>query len=359
MVGKRKSDATASRRMKHVIAGFVVALSILFGQPGGTPAIAAEPSAVVIMYHRFGETRYPSTNIRLEQFEAHLAEIASGGYTVRPLPEIVAAMRSGRELPPKTIAITIDDAFLSVWTDAWPRLRAARLPFTLFVATQSIDRNTPGYMSWDQIRELAAAGVTIGSQTVTHPHMPLMSDARNAAELRDSNARFEKMLGKRPTLIAYPYGEYSLSVRRVAEQAGFAAGFGQHSGVLYPGSDFFYLPRFAMNEAYGDLARFRLAANALPLPASDITPADPFLKKGANPPLFGFTVSAEIAKRLRLLTCYASGQGKVRIERLGETRIEVRMNQVFAAGRTRVNCTLPAGKGRWHWLGRQFLVPRR
>jgi len=359
MVGNIDLKETARRPLRRVFAAATLLASILAGPPGTMPAAAAEPSAVVIMYHRFGESRYPSTNIRLEQFEAHLAEIASGGYTVRPLPEIVAAVRAGRMLPPRTIAITIDDAFLSVWQEAWPRLRRAGLPFTLFVATQSIDRATPGYMGWDQIRELAQAGVTIGSQTVSHPHMPLLSDERNAAELRDSNARFEEKLGKRPTLIAYPYGEYSLAVRRVTEQAGFAAGFGQHSGVLHQGADFYYLPRFAMNESYGDLKRFRMATNALPLPASDITPADPFLKQGANPPLFGFTVSRDVVKRLSLLACYASGQGKVRIERLGDTRIEVRMNQPFAAGRTRVNCTLPAGQGRWRWFSRQFLVPRR
>lgn len=358
MVGKSRSNKTPRRLVKRAIAVAGLAVGLLSGL-GALPAVAAGSSAVVMMYHRFGESRYPSTNIRIEQFEAHLAEIASGGYNVMPLPEIVAAVRAGRELPPKTIAITIDDAFLSVWKEAWPRLRAAKLPFTLFVATRPVDRDAPGYMSWDQIKELVAAGVTIGSQTETHPHMPLLSDERNAAELRKSNARFEEVLGKRPTQIAYPFGEFSLAVRRVAEQAGFVTGFGQHSGVLYPGSDFLYLPRFALNEAYGDLKRFRLAGNTLPLPVSDITPADPFLKQGANPPLFGFTVADEIAKQLGRLTCYASGQGKVRIERLGDTRVEVRMNAPFAVGRTRVNCTLPAGRGRWRWLGRQFLVPPR
>lgn len=359
MVGKFRLNEAARRPLRRAVGAAVLAAGILTGQPGTMPASAAGSSAVVIMYHRFGDERHPSTNIRLEQFEAHLAEIASGGYNVRPLPEIVAAVRAGRALPPKTIAITIDDAFLSVWKEAWPRLRKAGLPFTLFVATRPVDRGTPDFMNWDQIKELSDAGVTIGSQTESHPHMPLLSDARNEAELRNSNARFEEKLGKRPSLIAYPYGEYSLAVRRVAEKAGFTAGFGQHSGVLYPGSDFFYLPRFAMNESYGDIKRFRMATNALPLPATDITPADPFLKQGANPPLFGFTVSQEIAKRLSLLACYASGQGKVRIERLGDTRIEVRMNQPFGPGRTRVNCTLPAGHGHWRWLGRQFLVPRR
>lgn len=359
MVGKNNLQENIPRPLTRAIAIAGVAVASLFAQPGEAPARAAESSAVVIMYHRFGESEHPSTNVRLEQFEAHLAEIASGGYTVRPLPEIVAAVRAGRPLPPKTIGLSIDDAFLSVWTEAWPRLRRAGLPFTLFVVTDPVDRNAPGYMSWDQIRQLAAAGVTIGSQTRSHPHMPFQDDARNAAELSASNARFEEMLGKRPTLIAYPYGEYSLAVRRVAKQAGFAAGFGQHSGVMDTASDFFYLPRFSMNESYGDVKRFRMAATALPIPTKDITPADPFLASGANPPLFGFTVMGDIVKRLDRLACYASGQGKVRIERLGDTRIEVRMNQPFGRGRTRVNCTLPARGGRWHWFGRQFLVPRR
>jgi len=359
MVGKSRPKERGDRPFRRTVACAGLALGILSGLPLAAPALAADPSAVVIMYHRFGDARYPSTNVRIEQFEAHLAEIRDGGYTVRPLAEIVAALRAGRELPPKTIALTIDDAFLSVYEQAWPRLRQARLPFTLFVATRPIDEKKPDFMSWTQLRELADAGVTIGAHTATHAHMPMLSDERNREEIKESSASYEAMLGKRPRLFAYPYGEYSLAVRRIAREAGFDAAFGQHSGALYRGTDFFGLPRFAMNEHYGDVKRFRLAANTLPLPASDITPAETYLKTGANPPLFGFTVAGDIAKRLNLLACYATGQGKVRIERLGDTRIEVRMNQAFPSGRTRVNCTLPAGKGHWRWLGRQFLVPRR
>ena len=123
---------------------------------------AAEPSAVILMYHRFGEGAYPSTNIRLDQFETHLAEIAAGGYRVLPVAEIAAALRAGRPLPDRTLGITIDDAFLSVYREAWPRLRAAGLPFTLFVATDPIDDGLADYMSWDQLREMAEAGVEIG-----------------------------------------------------------------------------------------------------------------------------------------------------------------------------------------------------
>ena len=321
-------------------------------------AFTAE-SAVVVMYHRFGESAHPSTNVTLEQFDAHLAELAGGGYVVKPVPEILAAIRAGRTLPENTLGISIDDAFLSAYREAWPRLRRAGLPFTLFVATDPLDRGAPGYMSWDQLRELAQAGVTIGSQTASHPHMPLLSAERNAAELEKSNARFKAELGAAPQLIAYPYGEYSLAVGAVARAAGFAAGFGQHSGVIHTGSEVYNLPRFAFNESFGDVARFRLAGRALPLHESDVTPADCFLSGGSNPPLFGFTVNGIAPARLSRLACYVSGQGKARIERLGERRIEVRMAAAFGPGRTRVNCTLPEADGRWRWFGRQFVVPRR
>lgn len=321
------------------------------------PAIAAD-SAVVLMYHRFGESKYPSTNVTVDQLEAHIEELSNGSYAVKPIPEIVAALRNGRPLPENTVGISVDDAFLSVYSVAWPRFLKAKLPFTLFVATKPVDNRLSGYMSWEQIRELAAAGVTIGSQTATHPHMPLMSPTHNAAELKNSNARFKTELGRVPTLIAYPYGEYSLDVGEVTRKAGFTAGFGQHSGVMHRDSDFFYLPRFAFNEAYGDIRRLRVAARALPMYANDITPADTLIKATGNPPLFGFTIDKISPSRLSRLACYVSGQGKARIERLGEKRIEVRMDQAFRPGRTRINCTLPEKDGRWRWFGRQFVVPR-
>ena len=116
------------------------------------PPVFAADSAVVLMYHRFGESRYPSTNVTIEQFESHLAEIIEGGYTVLPLPELIKSVREGRPLADKTVAISIDDAFLSVYREAWPRFKKAGVPVTLFVATDPIDDGTGGYMNWDQIR---------------------------------------------------------------------------------------------------------------------------------------------------------------------------------------------------------------
>ncbi len=118
-----------------------------------TPALAAN-SAVVFMYHRFGETTHPSTNTTIAQLESHIELLTSGGFTVLPLPDIVAAIREGRDLPDRTVGLSVDDAFLSLYTEGWPRFREAGLPLTLFVATGPIDRGYSNYMSWDRIREV-------------------------------------------------------------------------------------------------------------------------------------------------------------------------------------------------------------
>ncbi len=319
------------------------------------PARAADWAAVV-MYHRFGEDKYPATSIRLDQFEAHIRELTSGAYTVLPLGEIIRRLRRGEDLPDRTVAITIDDAYQSVYREAWPRLKAAGLPFTLFVATDPVDDNLPGFMSWDQIREIAAAGATIGSQSASHLHMPANSPGTNTRDLAKSNARFVAELGKTPEFFAYPYGEAGLAVTKVVRDAGFVAAFGQHSGTVYGGHDMFSLPRWPMNENYGGMTRFRRAINALPFRVKDVTPGDTTL--GRNPPAFGFTIDDSIGN-LKNLNCYSSYHGgPLRLERLGERRIEIRLDRPFPPGRGRINCTVPGPEGRWRWFGTQFYIPK-
>ena len=109
----------------------LIAITITAGLPS-LGAYAAD-YAVILMYHRFGENDYPSTNIRLEQFDAHLKTLASSDYNVMALADIIDRLQDGQPLPERTVAITIDDAYLSVYTEAWPRLQAYGFPATVFV----------------------------------------------------------------------------------------------------------------------------------------------------------------------------------------------------------------------------------
>ena len=120
------------------------------------------------MYHRFGEDTYPATNIRIEQFDAQLAHIRNRGYHVIPLEDLIAAFKDGKELPERAVVITIDDAYRSIYDVAHARLRQFDFPYTVFVATDAVDEGLPAYMSWDQMRELAAEGVTFANHGAAH-----------------------------------------------------------------------------------------------------------------------------------------------------------------------------------------------
>ncbi|MBF0247938.1 MAG: polysaccharide deacetylase family protein [Alphaproteobacteria bacterium] len=314
-----------------------------------------DDGASVIMYHRFGEEEFASTNTTLKQLDAHIAELTNGSYAVMALPDMVSVLRTGSGFPKKAVGLSIDDAYLSVYTEAWPRLRKAGVPFTVFVATEPVDKGYAHYMSWDQIREMAKDPlVTIGSQTATHPHMIDNSAEINAAELDSSNRRFFDELGKTPELIAYPFGEYDGAVIQAAKQAGFIAGFGQHSGAFGVGDDIYALPRFAMNEQYGDIERLRLSAGALPMAVEDFLPANTVVSPRDNPPAVGFTVTPAL-ERPEDVACFSNHEGRLNLERIGP-RFEVRMTTPLPQGRTRINCTAPARDGRWRWLGRMFYV---
>ena len=364
MCGKYRLSIIGAWTGKKLICPGLILLFILLG--GFNPGLMARraqagemvSSAVIFMYHRFGEADYPSTNVRIEQFAAHLAEIKAGGYNVMPLPDIIATFRRQETLPERTIALTIDDAFLSVHDRAWPMLAKAGLPFTLFVATNAIDAKRPGHMTWAQLRAMAAAGVSIGNHTGSHGHLPDASQERLEEELTRSNARFRAELGFAPKLLAYPYGEFGLREKKAAQAAGFIAAFGQHSGVAHSGEDLYGLPRFALNERFAGVERFRLAGNGLPLPVSDVLPADTVLR-GDNPPAFGLTVGESIGS-LRTLACFASNQATAaQLERLGSRRFEVRLEKPFAPGRGRINCTLRAKDARWRWFGTPFYIPKK
>ena len=309
-------------------------------------------SAVILVYHRFGEGQFPSTSIRMEQFRSHVLELRRKRYNILPITEIIQKINNREKLPDFTIGLSIDDAYSSVYEKAWPLLREANIPFTLFISTDVVDRQATGYMSWDQIRELKSSGVTIGSQTKSHKHLPLISIEDAKQEIDKANVRIKREIGLRPDLFAYPYGEYNSSVRELIIDRGFKAAFTQSSGALHSYSDKFSLPRFALNERYGGIDRFRLVVNALPLPVDDVLPMDPLLVE--NPPAFGFTVDKSVGS-LRQLACFSSNEGELRLERLGR-RIEARFNTMLPKGRSRVNCTLPGPNNRWRWFGVQFLV---
>lgn len=316
-----------------------------------TSARAADPpaSASILLYYRFGEDRNPTSSVRLDQLEAHIAELAAGRYRVLPLADIVEAFRTGKALPPRAVAITVDGGYVSTYREAWPRLRAAKIPFTVFISPETADRGGELFVGWDGLREMRASGVGIGITTTG----TLRQSARSE-ELARLRERTKEKLGQAPTLFSFAGGEFTQATRKAVGEAGYVAAFGQQQGAAHSQQDLMSLPRFALTQSFGDLPRFQRVASALPLPVTDLSPLDTLL--GVNPPLVGFTV--EGVSGLDKLSCSASHEsGPLKVEVLGDTRVEIRLSRPFPPGRGRVTCTMSGPEGRLRWLGLPFVVP--
>ena len=300
-------------------------------------------SLSVIMYHRFGEDEYPSTNTTGEQLAEHIELLKQR--RVLPLAEAIRRLRAGERLA-DAVAITVDDAFLSFYENGLPSFVAADLPLTLFVSADSVGKG--GYMGIEALKEAMASGlVAIGNHGASHSSFIGLGEAEIKAELEESQSFFAERLGVVPTLFSYPYGEAGEREIQLLGESGFQAAFGQHSGAIGVDSEWFYLPRFALNERYGTRRRVVTALDAKPLALRLSAPRQP-----ASP--FGeITLRILRAKDGEGLTCFSGGK-RVKMSRDGEV-LRLHLAKPFASGRNRINCTKKKDGG-WGWFGWQFAI---
>jgi len=318
-------------------------------------------TAVVLMYHRFGEDRYPETSIKIEQFEDQLALLTSEGFSVVPLSRLLAALTKGQPLPPKAVVITIDDAYRSIYEVAYPRLRKYAVPFTVFVATDPVDNRFPAYMSWEQMREMALNGATYANHGASH--LSVIEAGRGeseedrirrvVADVEKGRKRLFEELQTLPNAFAYPYGEFDSSIATELRKLDYIC-FGQHSGAVGPDSDRCALPRFAVAEAYADLDEFRIKVESLPMPVVALTPWEPVVDEKL--PEIDVTLGEMDARRGEL-SCFVGGQGRVPIRWIEEgKRFSVAPRQPLGPGRNRVNCTMLRNDGHYYWFSHPWFV---
>ncbi len=316
------------------------------------------------MYHRFGSDHHRATNIRLEQFEAHLQHLQEGGYRVWPLEKLVRHLRTNRPIPDRVVSITIDDAYRSIYTEAYPRLRALGWPFTVFVSTDGVDNHYTAFLGWDQMREMAANGATFANHSSSHDHLvdrragedePAWAK-RIRADIDHAQRRLIDEIGHAPMLLAYPYGEYNPALLALVRKMGYT-GFGQHSGPAGNHSDSAALPRFPMSEQYGKLKNFRVKVASLPFPIQRVSPSSPVLTDAQAAPKLTITLLPTDA-RLTGLSCFASGMGTATItwENKAERRFSVTAETPPKRRRSRYNCTAPSPhSGRYYWYSHPWL----
>ena len=325
---------------------------------------AAGQGAVVLVYHHVSAETPPSTSVTPEQFAEHLDYIADHGFDVVPLGRIVEAFENGERLSPRTVAITFDDAYASVHDTAMPMLAARGWPFTVFAATDAIDQGLNGYMSWDALRAVVAAGGDVQNHSAAHDH--LVRRRRGESEtawrrrvledLQEAQRRIRTETGRAPTLFAYPYGEFDAALAALVREAGLV-GVGQHSGAAHPGTLATAVPRFPVNRAHADLATLGDKLNSLPLPVARRAPRDGLLEGGEVRPELVIEL-ADASIEPGGLTCFVAGQPPALVKWRGRVAT-VRAREPLRPGRSKYTCTMPSAEspGRYHWQSFPWMLP--
>ena len=304
------------------------------------------------MYHRFNENKYPSTNIKMEIFEEHIKIIKNSSFNFLNPNNFDEQFKKPKLK--KEILITIDDAFESFYTEAWPYLKKNKIPFILFVSTEPVGKR--GYMTWKQIKEIESNDfVYIGHHSHTHEYLIDVSNEEFVLDIEKANKIFIRELGYIPSLFSYPFGEYSKFMRDYISK-NFKYAFGQHSGVIDLNKNKFELPRFPINEKYGELKRFKSIINYFPLEYKKIFPEEKQLFKNTNPPNFKVEFFKE-QKNLSNINCY-SNEGDVWEKsktKLINNSLTIEFRGPFKPRRGRINCSLN-DNGKWRWFGIQFPI---
>ena len=341
-------------KKSFIIALFIVFLSTLNNSYSEAKNIE-DYGVLSIMYHRFEENKYPSTNIKLEDFKSQINLIEQYKYKFISHNQFESSINE-KSLE-KKILLTIDDGFSSFYENAWPILKEKKIPFVIFVNTETI--GSSGYMSWSQIKEISQFDfVHIGNHSHSHEYLVDKSDNEIEEDLKTSIKIFKEKLNYQTKFFAYPFGEYKKSYKEIVKKLGFEYAFGQHSGVIDKTKDKFELPRFPINEKYGDEKRFKSILKTIPFPYLKIIPEEKYLDPKNNPPNVSITFF-ENGPNFKNITCYSNEENKWRkskIKFIDDNQLNIILEGKFTTERGRINCSLRENTGEWRWLGIQFVV---
>jgi peptidoglycan/xylan/chitin deacetylase (PgdA/CDA1 family) len=210
------------------------------------PATSTAARVVVLCYHSI-HPRNSFLSATPELFDDHIAWLKENCDIVA-FRDVFQISRT----PPSektTVAITFDDGYEDNHTQALPVLARHGVPATFFVTTAFADGD-PGAaetmralvdarpeevssMSWTQIGELVAGGMEVGSHTVNHPNLAVLSDARALHEMVDSKSYIEDKLQQEVLSIAYPFGLPRRSFSRTTIDLAGRAGYAWGAAILY------------------------------------------------------------------------------------------------------------------------------
>lgn len=233
--------------------------------PGPTPDGAVRRARVpILMYHYVSEPPPDADVYRKDlsvtpaQFEAHLQALQEAGYQAIPLVDLVSYLATGQpQLPANGVVLTFDDGYVDIYANAWPLLQKYGFTATIFVITDFVDMQRPGYATWEQLAEMHAAGIDIGSHSRDHADLTGRDTDFLVWQALGSREMIESRLGFTPRLFCYPAGRYDDLAIQVVRSANYWGAVTTQQGATHASDAPFELTRVRVRGSHraSDLLR--------------------------------------------------------------------------------------------------------
>ncbi|MEY8206089.1 MAG: polysaccharide deacetylase family protein, partial [Bermanella sp.] len=330
----------------------------------GAAQAGSQYQAVILQYHHVSTQTPASTSISPLQFAKHLDFIASQGFRVLPLAEIVEGLTQGTADSQKNLAITFDDGYLSIYQNAFPELKRRQLPFTIFISPHAIDKQFGNSLSWSQLKEMQRHGATIANHSYQHLHLLKRHPHETVQQWRQritkdiqlSRHRLSHELNSSNSLFAYPYGEFDHALKALLKTLDYVA-FAQQSGPVSTSSDPQALPRFPASGIYAKLDTLAVKLNSLAFHIVSIQPHSQLRQQGEAAPTLRLRVKAADVHQQQAQCFYMGTPIPTRVTQIGgDLLISAQRPSPLNPGRSRYNCTAPSlSKPSHYWYSMPFI----
>jgi peptidoglycan/xylan/chitin deacetylase (PgdA/CDA1 family) len=245
----------------------IVILVIFTGLTAGYFYLSSKYVVPILMYHSINEKGANTSKLIVSPgtFRAQMEFLVRRGYNIISLTKLTELLKEKRPIPPKTLAITIDDGYKDNYSNVYPVLKEFKIPATIFIAVNNIGQIVTSehfkdavFMSWDEIKDIALSGlVEIGSHSMSHRDLRKVTDAQELIrEVSGSKNILEEALGVKINCFSYPVGSFDNRVRDFVMQAGYLCAVGTNPGKKSSWEDVFVLKRIRVSEKDKNLFLF-------------------------------------------------------------------------------------------------------
>ncbi len=309
---------------------------------------ASDPKITVLMYHRFDNERHLTTSISKENFIQHINFIVNNNIKVRPLNELIGILNGERKISEDLTFITIDDAYRSFYEVGFPILKKNKIPFSIFISSKFISENqNSDYMSWEMLKILSENDGLILNHSSSHKSLLDMSYEEIKEDIKQNQIIIDKKLGIQPKIFSYPYGESSNHVEKIIKNLGYSIAFSQHSAPITYSENKFRLPRYSLNDEFGDLNRFKLILSSYPLKISELNYEDTIVYSENLNLSFKTNFSSD------LINCFINNSAEM-TKKNNKNLVSLFIKNLEVDKRYRINCTYRNKNNKLLWYGKMI-----